>query len=356
MSAAGGRLRVVALTGGRAVPSARFRVGQLAPALRESGIELDLRTARVSSFPPRARWLRPLWLPAAVLARVPGVAASHGGPPGARVTLLQREFVSTLNTLEWATGRPRVLDVDDAIWLRRGGGFAARLARQCDVVVAGNDYLAGWFAQHCDDVEVLPTAVDTGRFVPAPAGAAAAGDRPPAIGWIGTAPNYASLLLWRDALRGLLERQPGLRLRLCAELPPPSGAFPADRVDWVRWSPAAEVPFLQSLDVGLMPLADSPWARGKCAFKMLQYLSCGVPAVVSPVGMNAEVLRQGDVGAGAGSQDEALAELEALLADEARRRSAGAAGRRLVEERYSVEVVAPRLAGILRRAARAGRG
>lgn len=353
MSAAGGRLRVVALTGGRAVPSARFRVGQLAPALREAGIELDLRTARVSSFPPRARWLRPLWLPAAVLARVPGVAASHGGVPGARVTLLQREFVSTLNTLEWATGRPRVLDVDDAIWLRRGGGFAARLARQCDVVVAGNAYLAEWFGQHCADVEVLPTAVDTGRFVPGPAGG---GGRAPAIGWIGTAPNYASLLLWRDALRGLLEQRPDLRLRLCAELPPPPGAFPAGRVDWVRWSPAAEVPFLQSLDVGLMPLADTPWARGKCAFKMLQYLACGVPAVVSPVGMNADVLAAGGVGAGAEGQEQALAELAALLDDPARRLAAGLAGRRLVEQHYSVDVVAPRLAAILRRAAAAGRG
>jgi glycosyltransferase involved in cell wall biosynthesis len=344
------RLRVTALTGGKAVPSARFRVEQLAPALDRAGIDLDLRIARVSSFPPRNRWLRPLWLPATVLARIPAVAATHLGRPGNRVTLLQREFVSTLNTLEFATARPRVLDVDDAIWLRRGGGFAARLARQCDVVVAGNTYLAEWFGQHCERVEVLPTAVDTSLF--APSTAEVVESRPPAVGWIGTSPNYPSLLLWKDALREVLERFPELRLRLCADRPLPTGVFPEGRVDWVPWSPAAEVPFLRSLDLGLMPLADSPWARGKCSFKMLQYLACGVPAVVSPVGMNVEVLAGAEVGRAAAVPGEAAAAIIDLLQDEATRRSLGRAGRLLVQDRYSVDVVAPRLAGILRAAAR----
>lgn len=340
------RLRVVALTGGRHVPSARFRVEQLVPALGREGVDVDLRTGRVSSYPPRALWLRPLWLPAAVLARVPDVVATHAGPAPGRVTLLQREFVSTLTTLERATARPRVLDVDDAIWLHRGGGFAARLARACDAIVAGNAYLAEWFGRHCDRVEVLPTAVDADRFAPAPADGAAG--RPLAVGWIGTAANAPFLEAWSDGLRALLERYPDLRLRLCAEQPPRLDRLPTDRIDWVPWSPAAEVPFLQSLDVGLMPLPDTPWTRGKCAFKMLQYLACGVPAVVSPVGMNAEVLAQASVGRAAEGGEEAAHAIGALLDDATARAALGAAGRQLVLERYSVAAVAPRLAAILR--------
>ena len=110
------------------------------------------------------------------------------------------------------------------------------------------------------------------------------------------------------------------------------------------------MPFLQSLDVGLMPLPDTPWTRGKCAFKMLQYLACGVPAVVSPVGMNAEVLAQAPVGRAAADGEQAAQEIGALLDDGAARSALGAAGRQLVLERYSVAAVAPRLAAILKAA------
>ena len=342
-------LRVTALTGGAAMPSSRFRVEQLVPALGAAGVAVDLRAARVSCYPPARRWLRPLWLPAAILAKVPDVVATHR----TQVTLLQREFVSTLATLEGATARPRVFDVDDAIWLNRGGGgFARRLAGAMDVVVAGNGFVAEWFGQYCERVEVLPTAVDTARFVPGPG---APPGRPPAIGWTGSSANFPYLLLWQDALRALMEQRPDLRVRICADRRPPFDRLPTGRVDWVPWSAEAEVPFLHSLDIGLMPLADSEWARGKCAYKMLMYMSCGVPAVVSPVGMNSEVLAQGPVGRAAAGADEAVAAIGALLDDPAARAAMGGSGRRLVVEHYSVEVVAPRLAAILSEAA-AGSG
>lgn len=342
------RLRVTALTGGAAMPSSRFRVEQLVPALGAAGVDVDLRPARVSCYPPRRRWLRPLWLPAAILAKVPDVVATHR----TQVTLLQREFVSTLATLEGATARPRVFDVDDAIWLNRGGGgFARRLAGAMDTVIAGNGFVAEWFGRYCERVVVLPTAVDTGRFAPVPPGPSG---RPPAIGWSGSSANFPYLLLWQDALRALMDRVPDLRVRICADRRPPFERLPSGRVDWVPWSADAEVPFLQSLDVGLMPLADTEWARGKCAYKMLMYMSCGVPAVVSPVGMNREVLAQGPVGHGATSAHEVAAAISVLLDDAAGRAAMGRAGRQLVVDRYSVAVVAPRLAAILSEAAARG--
>lgn len=341
----GERLRVTALTGGAQVPSARFRVDQLAPALAACGVDLDIRHARVSSYPPDSRVRRPLWLAATLAARLPDIAATRRS----QVTLLQREFVSTMATLEGLTAGPRVLDVDDAIWLNRSdGGFARRLARQVDVVVAGNRYLADWFGAHAHRVEVLPTAIDTARFRPGSSAGAEATAGPRIIGWTGLSANFPYLAAWEESLRAVLAAEPDVVLRVCADRRPPLDRLPAGRWEWVPWTPAVEVPFLQALDIGLMPLADTPWARGKCSFKMLQYLACGVPAVVSPVGMNAEVLAQGEVGLGAADPDAAAAAMLALLADPARRARMGQAGRSVVTTHYAVDVVAPRLAAILR--------
>lgn len=341
---AAGSLRVTALTGGRDNPATRFRILQMAPALAGCGVALDVHPARLSSYPPRARWLRPLWVPATLAARLPDIVATRA----ADVTLIQREFVSTLYTLEGLTSRPRVLDVDDAIWLNRGdGAFARRLARTVDLVVAGNDYVAAWFGRHGPSTVVVPTAVDTARFVPAapPSGGP---ERSPAIGWTGSSANFPYLVLWEDALLAALSAVPGLRVRVCADRRPPLPRLPADRLDWVPWSPAAEVPFLQSLDVGLMPLEESDWARGKCAYKMLLYLACGVPVVVSPVGMNREVLDRAPVGAGAVDARAAAEAIIGLLQDPAGRLELGANGRQVVQTWYSVEGLAPRLADALR--------
>ena len=341
----GDRLKVTALTGAASGPSPRFRVGQYRSQLESHGIALHWRPAPVSGFPPARRWLRPLWLPVAMAARVPGVAATWN----ADVTLIGREFISTLDTLEFMTRRPRVFDVDDAIWLRRGGGFARRIARRMDVVVAGNAYLAEWFGRHCPDVEILPTGVDCDRFVPDPG--KRSGTAGPVVGWTGTSSNFPFLQEIEPALAEVMRERPDVRLRISSDRTPHFRHLPPERVDFVPWSPANEVSFIQSLDVGLMPLRDDAWSRGKCAYKMLLYLACAVPVVVSPVGMNAEVLAAADVGLGAGNPDRWRTALLDLLDDEPGRMRMGAQGRELVASRFSLQVLGGRLAGILKRAA-----
>jgi glycosyltransferase involved in cell wall biosynthesis len=124
-------------------------------------------------------------------------------------------------------------------------------------------------------------------------------------------------------------------------------------VDFTPWSLAAEVPFLQSLDVGLMPLSDDPFSRGKCGFKLLQYMACGVPSVASPVGVNCDILADG-----AGL----LADLPAawtdallrLLDDAALRKDMGAVARSQATERWSSDVLGPRFATVLRDVVRSG--
>ena len=114
---------------------------------------------------------------------------------------------------------------------------------------------------------------------------------------------------------------------------------------------AAEADFLASITVGLMPLADGPWERGKCSFKTLQYMAAGRPCVASPVGMNSELLAEAEIGRAAATQDEWSEALSSLLAERKADEQMGQAGRALAIERYSVTALAPRLAALLRRLA-----
>ncbi len=336
-------LQVLALTAGRHVPSARFRVGQHVGPLAELGVDVDWRPAPIGKYPPREAWRRPFWLVGTTAARLPGVLASRR----ADVTLLGRELVSTLHTLEGWTGRPRVLDVDDAIWLTQRHGSMERLARSVDAVIAGNSVVAEWFAHHCPDVTIIPTAVDTERFRPAERGAGEA----VVVGWSGTSGNLGTLDMVWPALIDLLGARRRVRLLITSDRRPDVPAGLEDRIDYVPWSPDNEVSAIQDMDIGLMPLADDPWSRGKCSYKMLLYMSCGVPVVASPVGMNAEVLGQGEVGLAAARESDWREALFALADDAELRARQGREGRRIVESRYSRRQVAERLATCLKRIA-----
>jgi glycosyltransferase involved in cell wall biosynthesis len=335
-------LRIGFYTGGREVPSARFRARQYADALLRFGIEMHERPSPVGNYPPEARWLRPAWLLTALFERGIQAAISHRFD----VVVFQRELISTLTTFEGCFARPRVLDVDDAIWLHRRGSFAGRLARKVDAVVCGNNYLADYFSNYNRNVSVIPTAVDANRFHPLIS--APPVERDPVIGWSGTAGNLVQLERLESVLRTLLKRFRRARLRVVCNRPPSFTTIPSDRVDFIRWSPDVEVSALQDLTVGLMPLQDTAWTRGKCAFKMLTYMSCGVPVVVSPVGMNAKVLGDGDVGLGAQTESEWVDAISAILTDRVASARMGAAGRGVVETQYSVDVLAEKWAGVIR--------
>jgi glycosyltransferase involved in cell wall biosynthesis len=338
MAGAGRLLRVSAYTAGATVGSARFRVRQYAAPLAARGIELDEYWPRLGAYPPRNRVLRPAWLVGSLAERLPQLVAGRG----ADVTLLQREMISTLPTLEGLTRRPRIVDVDDAIHLHRGGWAARRLARLADLVVVGNAWLAEIWREWNPEIEILPTAVDTDAYTVRPM------PERPVIGWIGTGGNLPYLAAIAPALAAVCERFPGTTIAVCCDRPPELGGLP---VRYVRWSAAVEADFLASLTVGIMPLADGPWERGKCAFKMLQYMAAGRPCVVSPVGMNAELLGEAELGLAATGLDEWRDALASLIADPGAAARMGAAGRALAERRYSLAVLAPRLAELLRRVA-----
>jgi glycosyltransferase involved in cell wall biosynthesis len=337
-------MKVAALTGGRDVPSARFRVRQLIPDLRKEAVYVTELVPTHGRYPPPGGvGRRLLWGVSALAERVPYVAHTHHYD----ITLLQRELLSTFVTLEPFTKRPRVLDVDDAIFLRRQGKAAEGLARMSDLVICGNDFLAEHFIKWNRKVVVIPTAVDTERFSPIESSSDIV-DRP-IIGWIGTSGNFKYLYQIEKALENVMRKCNGMILRVIADKRPRFKGRLNDRLEFIQWSPDIEASGVKTMSIGIMPLGDGDWERGKCAYKMLQYMSCGVPVVASPVGMNAEVLSLGTVGFSANSYNEWIESLEQLLMNESLRDHMGKIGRDVVKRFFSLEVVAESLAENLMR-------
>jgi len=337
-------LHIAAYTGGLSVPSARFRVRQYIPTLRTLGVSVDERPAALGAYPPSVRAIRPLWAAASLALRVSDIAAGCDSD----VTFLQREMISGHFTVERFTRAPRVFDVDDAIWMIRGGAAVRKLAASCELVICGNDYIAEFFQLLHRRVLVLPTAVDIERYTP-PDGSLQS-DRL-VIGWCGTSSGLKFLYGIEDALAIALELLGDATLRIVCDRKPAFRRVPPHRVDFIKWSQTHEAEALQTMSIGLMPLEESEWCLGKCSYKMLLYMACGVPVIVTPWGMNRDVLSCGDVGFGARQMDDWVGAIEALGRDPERRRRMGHAGRATVEREFSVTGLAPRLADALREVA-----
>jgi len=332
----GSPFRVAAFTSGANVPGARFRVRQYIPALARAGIAVSEHWPGLGAFPPHAQWLRPAWLAGTLAQRLPQLMMGWR----ADVTWLYREMVSTLVTLEGFTRRPRVLDVDDAIHLFRGGRTAQRLAGLVDLVVVSNTRLAEAWRQWTPSVEILPMAIDTAFYAPAPL------PEKPVIGWIGSPGNLPYLEHIAPALVEVARRFPGATFAVCSEHRPKLSDL---SFVYVPWSPTVERPFLASLTIGLVPLNDTPWERGKFSYKMLQYMASGRPTVASPVGVNSDIFSMAEIGITAATHKQWVDALSALLADRATAENMGAAARTLAVSDYSVDVLVPRLAAIFRR-------
>lgn len=248
---------------------------------------------------------------------------------------------------------PYVLDYDDALFhnydLHPSPCVRCFYRRRLDIlmacsrlVISGNEYLA----QRARDagapwVEVLPTVINLDRYASQPK-VAHRGDVPRIV-WIGSPSTVHYLKLLHKPLLALGEnctfklRVIGARLEL-----------PGVDVEYVDWSEATEVPSIQACQVGVMPLLDTPWERGKCGYKLIQYMACSLPVVASPVGVNQVIVSNGNNGYLVGADTEWTAALEVLLRDDVLRQRMGSAGRQRVEDEYCVQQTAPRLTQLLR--------
>jgi glycosyltransferase involved in cell wall biosynthesis len=338
-------IRVAAFTAGRHIPGSRFRVRQYIQPLTKFGIELFEFFTSLGAYPPKGKIIRPLWALSSIASRLPSIVRSYHYD----VTLFQREMLSTFFTLESFTKSPRILDVDDAIWLNGNGSFARRLAEISDSVICGNSFLAEYFSQWNSKISIVPTAVDTDRFLPLASKSVTADvvNARPTIGWSGAYNAFPDLAVAKTALQIVLRKYPRARLRVIADEPPQFLDIPKDQVEFVPWSPESEVQAIQSLDIGIMPLRDTLWSRGKCAYKMLLYMSCGVPVVVSPIGMTADVCQLAPIGSCAKTTEDWVSALEELLGHSQLAESMGKRAREVVLQNFSVRAVVPKLADVI---------
>jgi len=269
--------------------------------------------------------------------------------------------------LPWATERallprgvPLVVDYDDAVFHRydqhRSAAVRRILGRKLDklmasasLVTAGNRYLADRAAAAgAPRVEIVPTVVDltayTQRAEPFSGNAAT-------VGWIGTPSTWTEYMAPMMPLLAHATKAAGARI---AAVGAGRAATAHPLLDNLPWTEESEVARIHAMDIGIMPLTDTPWARGKCGYKLIQYMACGIPVIASPVGVNSEIVEHGVNGFLASSIPQWRDALQILLQDPDLRARMGEAGRRKVEREYSLQVWGPRVAQMLRDVANMG--
>ena len=305
-------------------PSFRHRMLSIVDALAKAGWQV-----RLERF-PNGRYGRRTWEMRETLR-------------WADVTVLHQIKLSGAEArLMAAFSRHSIFDVDDAIYVRKprrlgepaGESFWRRrkfaaTCRWVGAVAAGNGVLAGVARRTAGDVAILPTSIDTASYRPSRASAEDA----PTIAWIGSPENLLYLEMVRPALARLSSRHPRLKLRvICSAFPD----WPGINVERIPWSAATEADSLAAAHLGIMPLTDDEWSRGKCAFKLLQYMAVALPCVASPVGANTEAVVDGVNGLHARNDAEWERSLGRLIESPELRARFGAAGLAHVGRRYSM--------------------
>ncbi len=252
---------------------------------------------------------------------------------------------------------PFVYDFDDSFFLkyRSGrlrmlqpllGAKADRLMAAAVAVTAGNAELAFYAARFNDIVTLLPSVVDTDHYLPAKPQPPVLPAQPFTVGWIGSPSTAPYLQLLIEPLHQLARELP-VRLLVVGG---PAPAIAGVEVIEQPWSLEQEVSLIQQFDVGVMPLPDTPWSRGKCAYKLIQCMSCGIPVVASPVGANIDAVPPG-CGLLADSSQQWLVAFRQLAAYPELRMRLGAAARQWVEQHYSLRSALLVLTGVIQRAA-----
>ncbi|WNO61675.1 glycosyltransferase [Rheinheimera sp. MMS21-TC3] len=323
-------MKVAVLTQGKNIPSTRFRVSQYADKFNSKDINLIFYHAKKSAYPPVSKWQRFAWFISEVTHRLGQIRTINNSDIDC--VILQRELISTLPTLERFIRKPIIFDVDDAIFLRKKGLAAKTIASLASHITCGNSYLADYFKQFNKPLSIIPTPVDTSRFTPKPVSTEQL-----FLGWSGSSSGFKYLYEIESGLIDALSACPDWKLLIIADVKPRFKQLPDEKVVFIKWSPEVEVSAIQRMSIGLMPLQDDPWSNGKCSYKMLLYMACAIPCVVSNVGMNKDILQQAEVGIGVENIADWGAELTGLMNNYELRQRLGCAGRYLTEEKYSLD-------------------
>ena len=313
-------MKILWLTHRADTPSTRYRVRAFTPHFESAG-----HSVQILEYSSSLLKIYPLMK---AIASADVVAVQKRLPPPWVTRAIRRR------------AKRLVFDFDDAIYLKKGDEGTSRkgarvkrfgaMMAAADLVIAGNSHLADVARQDgAKRAEVIPTVLDPLKYLEA--------RRAPhddiVLGWIGAGGNV-------KYLEALLPHLPKARVRCVCNV------FPSG-VEKVEWSEAGEAAALAGMDVGLAPMPDDEWTRGKCGTRVLQYFAAGLPVVADRVGVHADLVEEGASGYLVATTDQWRARVAELAADGDKRRRFGEHGRRTVIERYSLRAVAPRLLDLL---------
>lgn len=343
--------------------SSRLRHYQFLPFLEEHGIQVDVHPLLPNTYLSKLYFERskPLQLIVrAYLKRIFRCMRSHEYD----LIWIEKEMLPWLPyAVErglLAFGPPYIVDFDDAWFHTYGrhrlapvrrllGNKLNLLMRNAALVTTGNPYLLSHALRAgAPRVALMPTVIDLARYAIPPAKPA---DSDFTIGWIGSPVTSRYLDLVQDTLQQCLDAGRTRIVLVGAD----SEALSTLPVERVGWNEESEVDSIMSFDVGIMPLDNTPWERGKCGYKLIQYMACGRPILASPVGVNRDIVEHGVNGFLCDTPEEWLQALTLLCRNPELRRSMGEAGRAKVEQLYTLDKIGPKLVEHLRTAAESGR-
>lgn len=339
-------------------PGQRFRIEQWEPILRQSGVE-------ITYAPFENDELRSvLHQGGQVLAKIGAVTRNMkrrrdelSNLSGFDLVYIFRE--AALLGPPWferkiaRSGIPIVFDFDDAVFVSykspsngylsylKFPGKTAEICHLATHVMAGNEYLADYARQRNQNVTIIPTTIDTDKYA-----YVQRTDEPETItiGWSGSFSTIQHLDTVRDVLQELAGTE-RFRLRVIG-----TSTYKVAGVDTeaMQWRSETEIDDLRHIDIGLMPLPDENWTKGKCGLKALQYMALGIPTICSPVGVNSTIIKDGVNGFLAGDKAEWIEKIRRLMHSAELRRELGRAGRETVEHEYSAKATAPKVFEVFR--------
>jgi glycosyltransferase involved in cell wall biosynthesis len=334
-------------------PGQRFRIEQWEPLLKEKGVEITYSPFETEEL------RRILYQSGNNLPKIQAVMRNIKRRRSELDTVKNYDLVylfreAALLGPAWferriaRSGAPMVFDYDDAVFVAYrspSNGYLSYLkfpnktgeiCRLSAHVMAGNQYLADYAKRFNQNVTIIPTTIDTEKYQMIE-------KRPDSevltIGWSGSFSTVQHLDTIRTALQELAKGEK-FRLRVIGT---PKYELSGVNTDALEWRSETEIDDLRKIDIGIMPLPDEAWSKGKCGLKALQYMALGIPTVCSPVGVNSAIIQDGENGFLADGKDEWIEKLKKLLHSFELRKKLGAAGRKTVEEGYSAKSQAPRV-------------
>ena len=334
-------------------PGQRYRIEQWAPFLKELGVTVTFEAFRSPELHELlckpSKTGRKAYLTSKALIRrlklLKNVSDFDVIYIYSEAAQVGPALIETL--IRWR-GVPIVFDFDDAIFLHytyispvngylrllKFPGKTATICRLASHVIAGNSYLANYANRFNKNVTIVPSTVDTKRYT---IENGRPPSEPPVIGWTGSYSTVQYLNNLRGALQQLAKREP-FRLKVIGV---PDYRMDGVDVEAIPWNPDTEVADLRGIDIGIMPLTDDDWTRGKCGMKALQYMALGIPTVCSPVGVNPRIIRDHENGLLAETDEQWKDRLTELFHSRELRQLLGKAGRATIEAGYSNSIHAP---------------